>query len=241
MKLAIIGYGKMGRAIEQAALARGFAVVAIIDPARPGPSSITRETLAGADVCVEFTAPAAAVGNIRAAAAAGVPIVVGTTGWYDRLKEVQDIIVRASTGLVYAPNFSPGIGMMSQMLRKAAEIVNRLENYEISMTETHHTAKLDRPSGTALALARILTDGVSRKKSVAVVETRTAAVPSALAIRSIRTGDVVGEHTITFESANDTIELKHAVKNRNGFVQGALAAAQWIIGKKGVYTMEDVV
>jgi len=241
MNIALIGHGKMGAEVERVAASRNVRVVKIFDIGdNPGGKALTAGTLAGVDVCVEFTVPSAAVGNIEAVAKAGLPIVVGTTGWYDQIDAVKKIIGARGTGLVYAPNFSVGVNILSHLVGRAARLFDRYDMYDAAIRETHHREKADSPSGTALHLGRILLDGIRRIEGVAAGNSDGKIPPGRMNISSTRLGTTVGEHTVAFDSEADTIELTHRAKNRSGFAHGALIAAEWIRGRKGVYTMEDV-
>ncbi|NJB85743.1 4-hydroxy-tetrahydrodipicolinate reductase [Lewinella marina] len=222
MKIVLLGYGKMGRYIEQLALQAGHQVVLRVD--EDNREQIGASDLAAADVAIEFSRPDAAVANIDLALAAGVPIVVGTTGWLDQLPAVRLRVERAGGALFYASNFSIGVNVFfsaaRQMARKLAH-----EGYTARIEEIHHTEKLDAPSGTALTLQEKIASQFP---------------PGAVPIESYREPDVPGTHRLTFTSAVDTIELTHTAKSREGFARGALSAAAWIIGKRGIFTMSDL-
>ncbi len=241
MKIALVGNGKMGAEVARIAAERGIDVAKVFteENNRDG-AGLTAGSLAGVDVCVEFTAPGAAVKNIVAAAKAGKPIVVGTTGWYDQLDAVRKAVSEAGTGLVYAPNFSPGVNILSRLLRDAAAIFDRHDAYDVAVRETHHRAKADSPSGTALHLGRILVDNLRRKTSILPGNAPGPVAPGQLQVSSARVGHAVGEHSVIFDSETDSLEFIHRAKNRSGFAHGALLAAGWVRGRRGVFTMEDV-
>lgn len=227
-RLAIIGMGKMGRTIEQLAPERGFEVVARISP-RSGrgtreAASVDRTTLNGAHVAVEFSAPAAAAANIRAALDAGCPIVVGTTGWYDSRAEIERLALEKKGALLIAPNFSVGIAAFGEIVKAAARLLRSAPGYDAHLTETHHAAKKDAPSGTAAALDEMAAKEWGRD----------------IPITSIRTGSVPGTHEFVFDAPFEQIRMEHVARDRRVFADGALLAAKWLIGKQGVFSMSDV-
>jgi 4-hydroxy-tetrahydrodipicolinate reductase len=220
MPLALIGMGKMGRALAQLAPERGFRVVAELDHARP----VTRESLNGAAVAIEFTAPGSAAANVRACLAAGCPVVVGTTGWYETLPAVRAEVERGGGALLTAPNFSVGVAIFDRVVAEAARLFATAPGFDAHLIETHHRAKKDAPSGTAASLAR----------SVA------AASGKPVPITSVRTGSVPGTHELVFDAPFEQVRLVHEARDRRVFAEGALAAARWLVGRQGVFTMQDV-
>jgi 4-hydroxy-tetrahydrodipicolinate reductase len=211
----------MGRVIEQAAQSRGNDVVAVVDPLGG-----SRGDLGQAEVCIDFTEPGAALGNIERAASAGLPIVIGTTGWYDHIEQARQIVDRAGTGLVYGSNFSLGVNLMFRLVARAAELFGPfLSSYDPFIEEAHHKFKKDAPSGTALTLKQTLESRCGCK------------VPTA----STRAGYFPGVHTVGFDSEADTLEIRHTARGRAGFAEGALLAAQWIRGRKGLYEFSQVI
>jgi 4-hydroxy-tetrahydrodipicolinate reductase len=241
MNIALIGHGRMGAEIERAALARNITVKKIftIDN-NPGGRALTPESLRGVDVCIEFTTPQAAVKNIEAVAKAGLPIVVGTTGWYDQLGVVRKVIETRGTGLVYAANFSVGVNILNHLVNCAGHLFDKYEMYDAAIHETHHRGKVDSPSGTALHLSQLLMKSIRRITTVVAGNPDGRIPPGGLSVSSTRLGNTVGEHSVVFDSEADTLEIVHRAKNRSGFAHGSLIAAEWIRGKTGVYTMEDV-
>lgn len=223
-RLAIIGLGKMGRAIEQLAPERGFTVASRIDPNGGDAPAVSKSSLAGADVAVEFTTPAVAARNIAAALEAGCAVVVGTTGWYEKRAEVEKLVGQHGGALLVAPNFSIGVAIFAQVVRAAAAAFRNAPGFDAHMVETHHSAKKDAPSGTAANLEKIAAAELGR----------------AIPITSVRTGSVPGTHELIFDGAFEQIRLEHVARDRRVFADGALLAAKWIIGKQGVFTMEDV-
>jgi len=222
-RLAIVGMGKMGQAIADLAPVRGWEVVARLDEEHTG-NGITKELLAGADVAVEFTTPHAAPTNILSITTAGCPVVVGTTGWYDELPRISADIQSRGGALLSAPNFSVGVNIFEQVVETAAKLLGRAPGFEAQLIETHHSAKKDAPSGTANTLGKIA----------------SAAFGRAIPITSVRVGAVPGTHELIFDAPFEQIHLEHIARDRRVFAEGALVAAAWLIGKKGVFTMRDV-
>jgi 4-hydroxy-tetrahydrodipicolinate reductase len=224
MRLALIGMGKMGRALAQLAPERGFRVVAEIDRSDQAAATVTKDTLRDAQVAIEFSVPEAAPTNIRACMAAGCPIVVGTTGWYDQLPALREEVERAHGALLVAPNFSIGVAIFDRVVAEAARLFAGVEGFEAHMIETHHSAKKDAPSGTAGALAR----------------TAEAAMGRPLAITSVRVGSVPGTHELIFDAPFEQVRLVHEARDRRVFAEGALVAARWLVGRSGMFGMQDV-
>jgi len=234
MKIAIIGFGQMGRQIDAVAREQGETVVGTFDIGNP----VHPEDLADADVCIEFSTPQSVLSNIRTAVAARRDIVVGTTGWYEYLPELKSAV--KDSGLLYSANFSLGMNLFFRMARHAAELMNRAADYDPYVQEVHHRQKVDSPSGTALRLGEILVKAIDRKKEILSTAPEGKISPEMLHVTSTRAGTVAGTHAIGFDSEADFIELKHVAKTRRGFALGALAAARWLRGRKGIYTMDDV-
>lgn len=222
--VALVGMGKMGRALAALAPERGVRVVAELDPARAGYTGITRDSLRGAQVAIEFTTPDAAPANARACAAAGCPVVVGTTGWYDQLPAVAAEVERAGGAILTAPNFSVGVAVFDRVVAEAARLFAHLDGFDAHLVETHHAAKKDAPSGTAGALAK----------------TASAALGRAIPVTSIRTGHVPGTHEVVFDAPFEQVRLIHEARDRRVFAEGALVAARWLVGRRGAFTMADV-
>lgn len=221
VRLALVGMGRMGRQLEALAPERGFEVVATLDAAD---APIRRVALAGADVAIEFTRPDAAVPNVRDLLAAGCPVVVGTTGWYEQLPDVAREVAQARGAMLWAANFSLGVNLMLELAREAGRLMAGTP-FDAHLVETHHAAKLDAPSGTAVVLERAAREGLGR------------AVP----ITSVRTGHVPGTHTLVFDGPFEQLRLEHEARDRRVFAEGALVAARWLVGRTGVFTMRDVV
>ncbi|MBI3051369.1 4-hydroxy-tetrahydrodipicolinate reductase [Candidatus Woesearchaeota archaeon] len=240
MKIAIIGYGKMGREVERLAKARGIEVTSIIDPSeKTAFHLINPESLKNADVAIDFTQPDSALDNIKAVAAAKKNLVMATTGWHDKMDEAKSIVKKSGTGMIYSSNFSIGVNAYFRIVEEAAKVFNRLEEYDAYAYELHHNQKKDSPSGTAKTIAQILTGNISRKKKALYDRLDRQIEAPELHVASIRAGSIPGTHVVGFDSEADTIEIKHTARNRSGFAAGALMAAEWIQGRKGFFTMAD--
>lgn len=224
----------MGHEIDSAAREQGESITRVFEWDR----TVTPEALADVDICIEFSTPDAVVQNIRAAIEARRDIVVGTTGWYQHLPEIKAVV--KESGLLYSANFSLGMNIFFRIVRQAAVLMNRSADYDPYIHEIHHRQKADSPSGTALTLARILTENIDRKKETLARPSDGKINPDMLHVTSTRAGFFPGTHTVGFDSESDSIELRHTAKSRRGFALGALAAARWLRGRKGVYTMDDV-
>jgi 4-hydroxy-tetrahydrodipicolinate reductase len=236
VRLALLGYGRMGHEIEAVALSRGHEIVAVVDDA----AGATRGSLADAEVAIDFTTPEAAVPNILEAAALELDLVVGTTGWYDRLGEARAAVEAAGTGLVWSPNFSMGVQLFLRLAHEAGRLVDGLDEYDVAVHETHHRHKIDHPSGTAIRLAETLLGAVARKERWAEAPAGGAPEAGTLWVSSSRIGEVPGTHQIWLEGPDDTIEIRHAARGRSGFARGAVSAAEWIRGRKGFHGIEDM-
>ena len=235
MKIALIGYGKMGKTIEQIALQRGHQIVSIIDINNT--ADFDSEAFRSADVAIEFTTPATALGNYMRCFEANVPVVSGTTGWLSHLDEVKAKCEQEGKTFFYASNFSVGVNIFFALNRYLAKIMNGFPAYDVRMTEVHHIHKLDAPSGTAITLAEGILDNVERKERWTL---ETAEQPTDLPIHAIREGEVPGIHEIIYESEADTISIKHDAKSRAGLALGAVIAAEFTAGKKGFLGMNDL-
>lgn len=226
MNLAIVGYGKMGRLIEQLAPEFGFSVVLKLDEFNNADfSGITAENFAGVDVAIEFSVPSATVENVKRIAALGVNMVIGTTGWLGEIGRVKAAVERSGVGLVWSPNYSIGVNVFSRLVAEAARLLAAEEDYGAWAWEIHHAAKKDAPSGTLLKL---------------VEEMKKAGYARPVTTASNRAGRHPGTHEIGFDSAADTITLRHTARSREGFARGALKAARWVAGKSGFFEFSDV-
>jgi 4-hydroxy-tetrahydrodipicolinate reductase len=220
LRFAIIGPGKMGKAVADLARASGIDVVAMLGAG----SVIGVESLAGADVAIEFTEPAAAAANARACILAGCPVVVGTTGWYQELPEISRLVSENGGSMVWSPNFSLGVHAVARMMRRAGEIVANIPTFDAVLVETHHAEKKDAPSGTARMLQERFAEGSGRQ----------------IPITSVRVGSVPGTHALILDGRFEQIVISHEARDRRVFAEGALVAARWLIGRTGVFTLDDV-
>ena len=224
-RMAIIGDGKMGTAVAQVAREKGWEVTGVLGIRESnGGKGINAATLGNADVAVEFTEPKAAVPNVSACLRARVPVVVGTTGWYESLPELTRLADENGVGLLWSPNFSLGVNVFLELARYAGGLIKASGGFDAHIVETHHTRKKDAPSGTASAIAREAASGLGRD------------VP----ITSVRTGEVPGTHELIFDGVFEQLTLTHMARDRRVFAEGAIHAAGWLVGKSGVFTMRDV-
>ena len=229
MKIALLGYGKMGQVIERIALERGHEIVLKKDETN------TFEGLLDADVAIDFSVPTAAVDNISSCFHANVPVISGTTGWLEHYDAVVALCNEKKGAFISSSNFSLGVNLFFELNEYLAKIMSKFDSYTVEMEEIHHTQKLDAPSGTAISLAK----GVIKNSSY-TNWTLDQPKKDQIHIEAKRIGMVPGTHTVTYNSAVDAIEIKHTAHNREGFALGAVIAAEWIIGKKGIFTMKDV-
>ena len=226
LKVAIVGNGKMGQAVAKLASARGHTIQVVIDSLdNAGGKGLTRERLAGADVAVEFTRPDAAVGNLERLIELGIPTVTGTTGWNEALPRISALVKERGGALLHAPNFSVGVHLFLRVAREMARRFQGRREFDDSIVEKHHSSKLDAPSGTALLLRRQVAGEDPGRK---------------FPITSVREGTVPGTHLLTYEGPHETVTLSHVARSRESFAAGALAAAEWLPGKNGVFTFEDM-
>lgn len=239
MKIALIGYGKMGKLIEEIALQQQLQIVAKIDP-KLDTSEINEKNLCKADVCIDFSTPETALENIKKLCTLNQTIVVGTTGWYEHLNTVKELVALHKNALLYAPNFSIGVHLFLKMVSDAATLINQFDDYDVSGYEVHHKEKQESPSGTAKAIAEILQKQIDRKKAITYEKMNRKVTSDELHFASLRAGFNPGQHTVLFESYEDTITLTHQARNREGFAKGALLAAKWLLNKKGFYTIHDL-
>lgn len=243
MKIVLLGYGKMGQLIEKFALKRGHEVVLVIDANNR--EDITVEDLQYADVAIDFSAPDAALENISLCFEADLPIVVGTTGWYEHLQEVKETCIEADQSLLYGSNFSIGVNVFFHINRLLAKAMDPYKQYDVQVEEIHHIHKLDAPSGTAITIAEgIIENSTSKDSWVNEVEGSVSPdlihKPNELLIESLRIEEVPGTHTVLYSSEVDQIEFKHTAHNRHGFALGAVVAAEWLNGKKGFYQVTEI-
>ncbi len=229
MKIALLGYGKMGKAIEQVAVARGHEIVL------RKTSDSTFHGLEKAEVAIDFSIPDAAVSNISACFDTHVPVVCGTTGWLSKYEDMVALCEAKDGAFIYGSNFSLGVNLFFEMNSYLAKLMSKFDQYKVRMEEIHHTQKLDSPSGTAITLANTIIEHSSYTKWVL-----ENAKTNEIEIDAKRIESVPGTHTVVYDSAIDSIEIKHTAHNREGFALGAVLAAEWLAGKKGVFTMKDV-
>lgn len=235
MKIALLGYGKMGKAIESLMPPRGHEAILKID--EHNRAGLTAAELKKADVAIEFTGPESAVDNLMLCLEAGIPVVCGSTGWLKEWDRVKEAFEKKKGSLLYASNFSVGVNIFFALNRRLAELMNARPEYEVSLTEIHHTAKLDSPSGTAITLAEGVLAGVERKKKWV---NHISDHPEELEILSERVDPAPGTHKVKYASEVDDIEIIHTAHSRQGFALGALVGAEYVYGKKGIFTMREV-
>lgn len=235
LKIALVGYGKMGKAIEEIALQRGHTAPLKIDINNA--DALTKANLQQCDVAIEFTGPHSAANNISQCLDAGIPVVSGSTGWLEQWPTIQTQCEKLQGTLLYASNFSVGVNIFFELNKKLAQLMHGHDEYEVTMEEIHHTQKKDAPSGTAITLAEQVIENFGRKKKWI---NDLAKYPNELSIISKRIDPAPGTHIIKYSSAIDDIEIIHTAHNRTGFATGAVLAAEFIAGKKGIYTMKDV-
>lgn len=237
MKIALIGYGKMGHEVEAAAHLRSHSIVATFDVDAPLSAEALRTC--GAEVAIDFTQPDSVLSNVRIAADAGVPLVIGTTGWEAHIGEVRLTVENARIACVFASNFSIGVNLFLKIVADASQLLST-SGYDVYLSESHHRAKKDYPSGTALRIAEAILGGSAEKTHIQPELVRGEAITKdALQISSIRAGSITGTHTVGFDSDVDQIELTHRAKSRAGFALGAVRAAEWAVGRHGMFRFEE--
>ena len=235
MKIALIGYGKMGKEIEQILIARGHTIPLIID--LNNTNDLDTAHLQKVDVAIEFTTPSTAYGNVVKCLEEGVPVVCGTTAWLDKLPEVEQLCKEKNGAFFYASNYSIGVNIFFEINRRLAQLMNRFGEYDVTIEETHHTQKTDAPSGTAVTLAEGVLENLDRKQKWVC---GTTTVPEELEVVAIRRSVVPGTHTVTYESDVDALSITHMAKSRRGFALGAVLAAEFLHGKTGIFSMKDL-
>lgn len=239
MKLALVGTGQMGEAVQALATQRGHVIAAQFNSEAPlleaEPASVD-----GVDAAIDFSLPSLAVDHIDRYCRWGVPAVIGTTGWYERMDVVKLRVVEEGGTILYAPNFSLGIALLVRALRALGPLLEKMPEYDAFIHEVHHTRKLDSPSGTASMLGGILVDGLTRKTRIETETQHGRIDQKALHVTSSRVGGVFGKHTIGLDSPFDSLALIHEAKNRQGFAFGAVRAAEWLVGRQGMFTLDDV-
>ncbi len=230
MKIALLGYGRMGKAIEEIAKARGHKIVAKIDKDNPN------DSIDNADVAINFSVPSAAVSNITNTLNQGIPVVCGTTGWLEHKSNIEQLCTEKKGAFLYASNFSLGVNIFFELNEKLAQMMGQYTQYKASLEEIHHTEKLDAPSGTAITLA----EGILPHTTQNSWKLTEEANENDLNITAKREPHVPGTHTVTYSSETDEISIAHLAHNRDGFALGAVLAAEWIVGKSGIFSMRDV-
>lgn len=243
MKIALLGYGKMGKMIETIAQDRDHQIVLKID--QYNPHELTVANLQTADVAIEFSTPNTVLQNIQLCLTAKVPVIVGTTGWYGSLQKVKDDCINSKSGLMYGSNFSIGVNIFFKINKMAAKMINQFANhYDVELEEIHHIHKLDAPSGTAITLAEDVLEEFETKTEWLSVNANQQNVtinkPEHLIIESYRQGEVPGTHSVIYDSDEDRIELKHIAHGRQGFALGAVVAAEWMVNKTGFFSVIDM-
>jgi len=234
LRIALIGYGKMGKTIQRLAEAKGHEIAQVIDVQR---GNSAEDLISDLDVAIEFTRPEAAVQNIKACISKSIPVVSGTTGWLANFDEIKAYCIEKNSAFFYASNYSIGVNVFFELNRYLAKMMEQFPDYDVSMTEIHHTQKLDAPSGTAITLAEGIMEEISRKETWVNQETN---IKTELPIFSERIDDVPGTHQITYRSKIDDVEITHTAHSREGFASGALSAAEWLVGKNGCFGMKDM-
>lgn len=235
MRIALIGYGKMGKAIEEIALSKGHEIVLKID--QPNLHEFTKENMAKAETAIEFTSPHSAYENVKKCLDFGIPVVSGSTGWTDNLENIKEYCAEKNGGFIYSSNYSIGVNIFFEVNKKLAGLMATHKDYEVILEETHHTQKKDAPSGTAITLAEQILEQIKRKKQWV---NELSDIPEDLEIISQRIDPAPGTHSIKYSSAIDNIEIIHTAHNRKGFASGAVLAAEFIKDKKGFFTMKEV-
>jgi len=255
MKIALVGYGKMGHMLARAASLRGHDVVCTVDPFAADASVVTSDSGAmveaivksGAEGIIEFSHPSSVLSNIRALVPTGIPLVVGTTGWQGELESVKALVGEHGSPFLHSSNFSVGVNLFYRMVSEAARLMAQFEEYDVALFESHHNQKADSPSGTSLDVARRVMAEMPKKTTLVTDPFTRRPEPQELHLASLRVGSVPGTHTVFFDSSADTIELTHTARNREGLALGAVRALEWLTSapdggkrKKGVFTMNDV-
>jgi 4-hydroxy-tetrahydrodipicolinate reductase len=239
MRIALLGYGKMGQAIEKEAVSRGHQISARIDFNNRHELSQLRPEKT--DMVIEFTHPGSFGENLDAVMSLGLPMITGTTGWYDKIPQVRSMVEGRQASFLYSSNFSIGVNILFKLNQQLAKLMNQYPEYDCYVEERHHRQKADAPSGTASILARDLIEELDRKKRVVSTELRNRPPePDELSVGFIRSGDIVGEHRVTYSSEIDTISLEHQARGRRGFALGAVIAAEWLQNRKGFFEFSDL-
>ncbi len=242
LKLCLIGYGKMGKMLANLATNYDCTVVSIIDPQQNNyHSEISLQSIGEAEVCIDFSHPSVVLDNIQKVLSYKKNMVVGTTGWFDHLEEVQKMVENSASGLIYGANFSIGMNIFNRLVAEATKAFDRFPYFDVYVLEMHHNQKADSPSGTAIELSKTILANSSHKKTTLFDPAYRKIEPSELHFVSLRAGSIPGTHKVGFDSEADTIELSHCVRSRSALASGALQAAKWIKDRKGFYSFSDMV
>ena len=241
MNIVLIGYGQMGRQVEAVATERRHNIVTRVDPLGGDVEALSEATVEDADGVIEFSIPSAVLANVRMYQKLGLNAVIGTTGWYDELTTVREIVGSGDIGLIYGPNFSIGAHLLFKLVAQASRLINQIKEYDIFGYELHHNKKKDSPSGTALSIARIIMENNDRKTSLVTEKLDRAIESNELHFASVRGGSLPGIHRVLLDSEADTIELSHTARSRKGFALGAVMALEWLEGKRGFFNVEDFI
>lgn len=237
MKIILVGYGKMGHLIEEIALQKNYQVIAKIQSS----TSLNEQQLKEADICIDFSTPESVLQNVHLIAKSKTNIVMGTTGWYDQMDKIKKIVKEHHIGFLFSPNFSVGVHLFKKIVENAAQLLNEFDEYDVAGFEIHHNQKADSPSGTAKSLVNNLLEKIKRKKNPIYELGDRPINAEELHFASIRCGHVPGTHTLMFDSPADTITLTHQARSREGFARGAVTAAEWLKGKKGFFSFDDMI
>jgi 4-hydroxy-tetrahydrodipicolinate reductase len=237
MRIALIGYGKMGKEVERLAAERGWSIALRLTSKSSPPSE---KDAAGTDVGIHFANPSSVLNSVATWTNFRNHLVIGTTGWMNGLGEVRQMVEKAGTGIIYGANFSPGVHIFARIVKQAAVLADRFPEYDVALHEIHHAQKADSPSGTALMLGNILLERIRRKSEILTGQPSGRIAPHQMQVTSQRLGSIVGTHTLVLDSLSDSLELTHTAKSRTGFALGALLAAEWIKTRTGFYSVEDM-
>lgn len=243
MKVILIGYGSMGREVEKILIQRSHTVISRVDTsgAEGTIKFLTEKDAENADIAIEFSAAGAVLPNAEKYGKMGLSAIVGTTGWYDNIEELENILTGSGIGYLYGSNFSIGARIFFKIVAYASRLIEPFSQYDILGYELHHKRKKDSPSGTALSIAEIILNNNNRKKKIVTEKLDRAVRDEELHFASVRGGEIPGIHTILIDSAADTIQLTHSARNRSGFALGAVLAAEWLKGKSGIYTVDNFI
>lgn len=241
MNIAIIGFGSMGKKIKEVAENLGHNISAIIDPLSEDANykSIKDADLSNTDVVIDFSTPSSVIENAKVVASAGKNLIIGTTGWYEHLQEIEKIAKENNVGIMWSANFSIGVNLYYKLIARAGELINHYDEYDVWGTELHHNNKADSPSGTAKEIAKILLEKIDRKDAVVYDKLDRKINPNEIHFSSTRGGPVNFSHTVGFDSNSDTITITHSARDRGGYALGAIKACEWIHNKKGLFNMND--